>query len=308
MASRAGLVGIYQPPNIDNSQHTSVYMIADDSKSELFIFILFPGAYNDAYEIASRVWYRNIFIIPVSLEGLYVSDVARLVKDLAPIKPLVKVLYPGKFSAYVPTIVQKALIDSSRTTYYQYNYGFISFDYRIGDVSYQPNFHDIYATFKRRRCLFCPFEVDKTRILKMLQNDDVDWVYVPYNDTLFGLDCYATLMCYPEFEPYMDKIIAFGFSNDTEANYCKGRYPKSFPRTIRTEFLTVHPSTESGNPPVTGGEPTLTDKDIYEDNLPEAPPEETTTTKPPYPKPLPEDLVYAKTEKLDKETLIEIPK
>lgn len=308
MASRAGLVGVYQSPTL-KSNISSVYMIADDNNTSLYIFVLFPGAYNDAYEIASCVWYRNIFIIPVSLDALYISDVARLVNDLSCTKPLVKVLFPGKFCAFVPTVVQKALINSERKTYYQYRYGFISFNYRMSeDITYQPNFYDIYATFKRRRCLFCPFEVNKERILKMLKDGDVDWVYVPYSDPMFGTDCYATLLLDPDFEDYMNKIIAFGFFNTTQANYCKGRYPKSFPRTIRVEFLRETETLENGTPPVIGGNPTWKPEDDFKDNLPERDEPEDTKPRPPFPKPLPQpEQETIKTQVPSEETLIEIP-
>ena len=268
MSARAGLVGIYQPPT-STSNTNSVYMITDEGNDSLYIFILFPGAYDISYEIASKTWYKNIFIIPVSLDALYVSDVTRLVNDLYKLKHIVRVLYPGKFCAYVPVAVQRALIDSDRKTYYQYKNGIISFDYKFeSDTNYQPNFHDIFATFKTRRCLFVPFEVKKDRILKLLVNNDVDWVYVPYSDPMFGTDCYASLVIDPDFEPYMNKIIAFGFFNQTQVNYCKGRYPNSFPRTIKAEFIRSDHTMESGNPPVVGGESTLYD-DPNNPNLPE---------------------------------------
>lgn len=253
MSARAGLVGIYQPPTLVTKSN-SVYMISDENNDTLLIFILFPGAYDTAYEVASTACYRNIFIIPVSLDALYISDVVRLVNDLYTKKHIVKVLYPGKFCAYVPVAVQKALIASGRKSYYQYKNGFVTFDFKFTNSDYQPNFHDIYATFRTRRCLFCPFEVNKARILSLLKNNDVDWVYVPYSDPMFGNDSFATLVIDKEFEPYMNKIIAFGFLNETQENYCKARYPMSFPRTIKNAFLRTDPSLDNGMPPVIGGE------------------------------------------------------
>lgn len=269
MSARAGLVGMFQPPTLPSNGGNSVYMITDDNNDSLYIFILFPGAYDIAYEIASKTWYRNVFIIPVSLDALYVSDVTRLANDLSKIKFVVRVLFPGKFCAYVPTVVQRALIDSGRKTYYRYKNGIIAFDYKFeADTDYQPNFHDIFATFRTRRCLFVPFEVKKERILKLLQNDEVDWVYVPYSDPMFGTDCYTTLVIDSDFKPYMNKIIAFGFFNQTQVNYCKGRYPNSFPRTIRAEFTRSDNTLENGNPPVVGGKATIYD-DPSNPNRPE---------------------------------------
>jgi hypothetical protein len=304
MAARAGLVGIYQPPTIQGNPN-SVYMIADENNDSLYVFILFPGAYDTAYAVASCTWYRNIFIVPVSLDGLYVSDVARLVNDLAYTKHIVRVLYPGKFSAFVPTVVQKALINSNRKTYYQYTNGFISFNYRIdSDVNYQPNFYDIYATFKTRRCLFCPFEVNKDRILKMIKAGDVDWVYVPYSDPMFGTDSYATLVIDSDFEDYMDKIIAFGFHTEDQVNYCKGRYPKSFPRNIKNEFLQPFSTFETGYPPVVGGNVTIAGNTTTS-STDESNDVNKTPFPAPFPKPIPpEDPAINIT--LDENTVIEI--
>lgn len=258
MSARAGLVGIYQPPTLQTDSN-AVYMIADENNDSLIIFILYPGAYNIAYEIASCAWYRNVFIVPVSLDALYVSDVTRLVNDLYKIKNTVKVLFPGEFSAYVPTPVQKALINSKRKTFYQYKNGVLAFNYKYKLPRYQPNFYDIYATFKTRRCLFCPFEVKKERIMDFLTDNLVDWVYVPYSDPMFGTDSYATIVTDDAFKPYLGKFVAMGFFNITQANYCKGRYPFGFPRTIKAEFLRNQNTTETGNPPVVGGKITIDD-------------------------------------------------
>lgn len=302
MSARAGLVGIYQPPTLISNSN-SVYMITDDNNDSLYIFILFPGAYNTAYEIASLPYYRNIFIVPVSLDGLFVSDVARLVNDLYAKKHIVKVLYPGKFSAYVPVPVQRALINSDRKTYYQYKDGIIAFNFKFTGTGYQPKFYDIYATFHTRRCLFCPFEVKKDRILTLLKNNDVDWVYVPYSDPMFGNDSYATLVIDDDFTQYMDKIIAFGFLNETQENYCRARYPGSFPRTIRNEFIRSDTTTETGAIPVIGGEA----DDMYSSDTIITDVPSTFLPKPPFPKPLPQDINPIELTDTNEEQIAEIP-
>lgn len=262
MASKAGLIGVFQPPK-DRNEVSSVYMISDETSHILFIFVLFPGAYMDAYEVASQETYTNIFIVPVSMDALYVSDVVRLANDLIPYKRKVKIIFPGKSPSFMPTAVQKALIKGGRTTFYQYTFGFVGLNYQIGKEIYQPNFYDIYATFKNRRLLFCPFDVNKERILKMLQNNKVDWVYLPYSKPLFGSDCFATLVKDPDFEPYLDKLVAIGFTDQTHANFCRLRFPNNYPRTIRNAFLNLdnYLSSETGNPVVVGGVPTYTDED-----------------------------------------------
>jgi hypothetical protein len=287
MTPHAGLIGIYRSPKL-RSQISSVYMIADDTTQSLFIYALFPGFYDDAYEVAFNVWYRNVFIIPVSLDGMYISDVARLANDLVKQKPVVRIIYPGRFSAFVPTDVQKCLIKTDRKSYSTYYYGFQAFNYQFDNApaSYQQNFYDIYVTYKKRRMLFCPFEVNKERILYMLKNDKVDWVYVPYSDPMFGADSFATILLDDDFKDYMKHIIAFGFMNETQALYCKGRYPDNFPNTIRNAFITSSADATSSIPPVTGGDVVYVDETTrFSDDDTEIIPSD--VTKPPYPKPIP---------------------
>ena len=249
-------------------------MISDEAANILFVFILFPGSYDDVFEIASKETYPNIIIVPVSMDAIYVSDVVRLANDLTPYKHCVKILFPGKSPAYMPVDAQKAMIKTGHITYSQYTYGFVAMNYQINEEIYQPNFYDIFITFKRRRILLCPFEVNKERVLNMLKNNKVDWLYVPYSKPLFGTLCFASMVIDPDFEPYLDKIVAMGFTDQTHATYCKLRYPNNYPRTIHTAFLNENPqfSSETGNPVVVGGYPSVTDDDNPDNNQPELPP------------------------------------
>ena len=249
-------------------------MISDEAANILFVFILFPGSYDDVFFFFFIEAYPNIIIVPVSMDAIYVSDVVRLANDLTPYKHCVKILFPGRSPAYMPVDAQKAMIKTGHITYSQYTYGFVAMNYQISEEIYQPNFYDIFITFKRRRILLCPFEVNKERVLNMLKNNKVDWLYVPYSKPLFGTLCFASMVIDPDFEPYLDKIVAMGFTDQTHATYCKLRYPNHYPRTIHTAFLNENPqfSSETGNPVVVGGYPSVTDDDNPDNNQPELPP------------------------------------
>ena len=243
MITKSGLIGLYQSPTT-REQVSSVYMIADGETSSLFILMLFPGAYLDANEIASLQPYHNIFIVPVSLEGLYLSDAYRLALDLMKTKQHVHILHPKKFAMHVHPLVRDCLLKGSpdNTTAFVYGNGFIAFNWGINEAEldepiYQIGFYDIYTNFDNKRFLFCPFEVNKSRILELLQNDNVDYVYLPYAKSLFGSDNFLTVQQDENFAEYKDKIVAFGFRNDAEAALCWEMYPNSFPITIRWMFL-----------------------------------------------------------------------
>lgn len=246
MFSKAGLIGLFQSPKY-REQISPVYMISDGDTSSLFIFVLFPGAYDDAYEVASQVIYQNIFIIPVSLEAMYVSDVFRLQSDLMRIKSNVKVLFDGRYPLHVPHAIENSVLRGrhDNTTAFVYQNGFIAFDWGIEkpieNPIYHRGFHDIYINFNNRRVLFCPHEVNKERILTMLENGDVDYVYVPYARAMFGDESYLTLVEDEAFNDYIDKFVAFGFMNSTEAKLCWDNHPEAFPVTIRWLFLNSYP-------------------------------------------------------------------
>ena len=288
MASKAGIIGTFQPP-MSRDDVSSVYMIFDEEKQCLYIFVLFPGAYMDAYEVASRVKYPNIVIVPVSTDALFVSDVVRLANDLIPYKNYVGILTPGKMPTYIPSSVQRAILRTGYGTRASYTQGFIAFNYKMNSSIYQPNFYDIYLTFKQRRVLLCPFMVDKTRLLTLLKDNRVDWIYVPYSDPLFGEDCFVTILTDEYFAPYLNKIVAIGFRDNAHAEFCRLRYPNNYPRTMRSLFLnnitdvsTMYDN-DSGNVVVIGGVPNT--KVTIEDFLPEGTPTINHYNKPNLPDP-----------------------
>lgn len=285
--TKAGLIGVFKSPKARNNV-SSIYMISDESARILFIFVLFPGAYQDAYEIASKEIYPNIIIVPVSMDALYVSDVVRLANDLTPYKNCVKIVFPGKAPSYMPVAAQKAMIKTGHTTFSQYTYGFVAMNYQMNEEIYQPNFYDIYVTFKRRRIMLCPFQVDKTRVLNMLKNNKVDWLYVPYSNPLFGDTCFVSMLEDPDFEPYLNKLVAMGFNDQTHANYCKLRYPNNYPRAIYDAFLNgnLGSISETGNPVVVGGIVRATDEDNPDNEKPELP-KPPLDPEAPFPKPVP---------------------
>ena len=101
---------------------------------------------------------------------------------------------------------------------------------------YERGFHDIYLSFKGRRILFCPFEVNEDRVSSMITNDLVDYVYVPYNDPLFGTLAYLSIIKNKTFDGMDRKFLAIGFKDQTSANFCRLHYPYSYPMTYQYAF------------------------------------------------------------------------
>lgn len=234
MITKAGLIGVYQPPLVGN-QTNSIYMLTDETTKTLFVLILYPGAYDDVYEIASLTWYRNIILVPVSLTSYFISDIVRLVEDLTVINKKVSVLSPDKYPIYVPKTTQISLIRGMKSIL-SFDKGFITFDYKMKESVYETGFHDIYLSFKGRRFLFCPLEVNADRVLSMISNNLVDFIYVPYNDPLFGTTSYLSIIKDEIFDGLDRHFLAIGFKDQSSANYCRLHYPYSYPATHKYAF------------------------------------------------------------------------
>lgn len=234
MITKSGLIGVYQPPLVGN-QTNSIYMLTDETTQTLFVLILYPGSYDDIYKIASLTWYRNIILVPVSLGSYFISDIVRLVQDLTAINKKVSVLSPDKFPVYVPKATQISLIRGMRSIL-SFDEGFITFDYKMTDKIYEDGFHDIYLSFKGRRFLFCPLEVNEDRVSAMLSSNLVDFVYVPYNDPMFGTTAYLSIIKNETFDGLDRHFLAIGFKDQTAANFCRLHYPYSYPMTYKYAF------------------------------------------------------------------------
>ena len=238
MVPVAGMVGLFQPP-VRRNDKSSMYMVADNDSHSLFIFIMFPGSYQDAYEVASLLWYQNIFIVPVSLDGNYLSDVCRLVTDLSKTKQSVKIIHPTKTPYRVNSLIENSFVRTSegRSTF-MYTNGFISFNWGLNDNPYiNDRYYDIYIKFNNRTVLLCPFEINRERILSLLKNNYVDYIYVPFTASQFGTDNFLSIIEEEDFSDYKNKLVACGFTNATEAAMSFESFPNSFPCTIRWVFL-----------------------------------------------------------------------
>ena len=242
MLSKAGLIGLYQASNTRN-KISSVYMISDEDTASLYVFVLFPGAYHDIYEIASLTAYTNIFIVPISLDPVFISDIYRLVNELTPIKHIVKVISPTKYTyANCNTLFLNSFVKGNTKSSFVYsNHGFIAFNWNEDDCTYPSRLNDIYCTFNNRRILLTSTKVDKERIIKLFENDQLDYVYVPWSknpeyNSAYD-DNFISLMDCERLKPYESKIVPYGFNDHAEMTLCREKYPNNFPVTIRHLFI-----------------------------------------------------------------------
>lgn len=258
MVSLLGLTGVFQPPKFKGG-YTAVPMLSDPPSSSLFAFIMFPGAYDDVYEIASKAKFANIFLVPVSLNAEYVSDVHRLVTDLTPLKKNVKVLFPGRYQIPVNNLNENCIIrGGTRDCTITFPEGFVAFDYNPScdckcckqtplfpfqtqcDTCYinsdEQIFHDIYVYYKEKGYLFTSTVVDKQRIKNLLKGNKVDYVYVPYSHGYANQETFLSLAYDTTMQVYMKNLIAYGFRNYEEFLECYKNFRFSTPMTFRSLF------------------------------------------------------------------------
>ena len=273
MRDAMGLIGVYNASNL-RSDISSVYMISDSSTSSLFVFVLFPGAFHDVYEIASLTMYQNIFIIPISIYPEYISDLYRLVLELTKIKSVVKVMSPDMLLPSVKNKLNSMFLNSlvkgtAKSTYVYSDNGFIAFDWNDGDGvapsgnTWPDNFHDIYCTFGDKRILLTVSKVDIPRIKALLRQDLVDYVYIPWQNPSYMSTMFATFVDVYEavdkmdkeyHTEYINKLVIYGFPNDAAIQLASEVYGNNFPINARQLFLSDAPTTDEWLECITFGE------------------------------------------------------
>lgn len=86
--------GLFIPPD-HYGMYSCIPYIEDLNTDTLFVFILYPGCFNDAYHFAKRISLSNIVIIPVSMANAYCGEIMNLQNKLIGIKSSCKVVFPG---------------------------------------------------------------------------------------------------------------------------------------------------------------------------------------------------------------------
>ena len=283
MRDAMGLIGVYNASNYRNNI-SSVYMISDASTSSLFVFVLFPGAFHDVYEIASLTMYQNVFIIPISIYPEYISDIYRLVVELTKIKTRVKVISPDMLAPSVKTKLNSMFLNSlvkgtTKSTYVYSENGFIAFDWNDGDGGQAPstnvwpeNYHDIYCTFGNKRILLTVNKVDIDRIKTLLKENLVDYVYVPWENPSYTSTIFATFIevfnAVAEMDKmygthYVNKLVIYGFPSDAAIELASETYGNNFPINARTLFLSDAPISEPWVESITFGDALLIATEDY---------------------------------------------
>lgn len=210
MSYFAGYSGLYRQPYANETIYgDTIYAITDDKRQELNLFLLTPGAYKDAFRIASCITYQRINIFVPSMDVLYISDVFRLVTDLLKIKKSVKWYYPEKITT-TPTNVLFEMAQMTGNFYVSPVIGQLTIEFKLSnskDAGHR--FYDIYVCDDTDYIVFCMYMDAEKLTSLMTSSNDYDQVHLPYNSTFYGgLTCRECAALNPRWAP---KLVANNF-------------------------------------------------------------------------------------------------
>lgn len=222
MSLISGYTGIYRQPYPNNATYgDSIFMITDEKHQELDLFLLTPGCYKDAYMIASSPTYQIINIFPPAMDGLFISDVFRLVTDLLKIKKAVKWYYPDKVD-FVPTNVLFQ-VNQMRGNYFSSpNITDLAIEFkRSNTLDDDHRFYDIYLCMDDIYAGFIMYmdAAKLTSIMTASTEDAVDFVHMPYNTTFYG--GLSAIECGKLNKAWMPKIVPNNFRCREEFIMCR---------------------------------------------------------------------------------------
>lgn len=106
----SGYLGIFQQPGAANYGNSTIYCVTDYTHSSLLMIILSASAFSDAYKVASLSTYDSVYIVPVALDAIYISDILNLYNKLKPLKTKVEVIYPMRPRMKTTTVFESYLV------------------------------------------------------------------------------------------------------------------------------------------------------------------------------------------------------
>lgn len=217
-----GYTGLFRVPYDSVSNHSStIYCISNYVKTMLIIIPLTPGFFSDAFRIAKTPQYQEIYILPPSLDCIYISDVFNLYQELKALdKVVVKVICSIPPDGKVSDGFMRDFELRGTTEFHFDPYGinamdlYVKFDRHL-NPEYRPS-NDIIIS-----------DSNKTMILSQyMSNDKLDYlagvgydeIHMSFAHNTYGGLTYLQAVNYNK--KLADKIIVNSFVSVDEFNYC----------------------------------------------------------------------------------------
>lgn len=187
----SGYFGIYKSPLALNPNYgNSLFCTTDVNKTTLVCIVLSPDAIYDLYKVCSVISYTNIYIIPISLDTIFCSDICNAILYLRNQKPNIKWIYPTQLSGTVVEFEEREIVasDYNFENFNNASLSFVKCDLTVntGTVSNDARIiYDIIFFDGNTKYYFCNY-YEAAKALSLYNNTNIDQVHVSYDTTLVG--------------------------------------------------------------------------------------------------------------------------
>lgn len=210
--SKYGYSGLSANTNV---QLPANYLVTNDNRSELNIFVLVPGSQKEMIEIAKHVYYSRVNIFIPSLEDKFVNTAFEIFKGVYLIKKT-QCIFPAK-----PTILTNVMFEINFNMVKKYisPYSDISVEYLYATPSGGiVDFYDWYIRTGDRNIILSPY-MTYDKLNAWYNNDIIDEIHMEYNDTLYSGLTYKTIsQDYSKYKLYKNRLHTCKFIDENEFN------------------------------------------------------------------------------------------
>lgn len=215
--------GVFTQPHDQGVKSCMAYIaniLDEKTKSDLVLFLLTPGLFQEAYDIASKVSYRNVYIFVPSNDFLFISDVVRLQNELSKTKEKCKVIFPRAFpDEYSNVEFRNNLIKKNSIIINNGDFS-ISVKYVKTDVHNVYNIH-VYDSNHG----FCLSSFINEEILDALNEEkEITEVHIPYTKSLYGGLTFADTVKKYNLGHRARKLVCNSFTGRSEYHDCVNKY------------------------------------------------------------------------------------
>lgn len=228
----SGYAGYMKQPHLIKYS-TSLFLVTNQNRDELNIFLTQPGSYDTAYHIAKGTHFHDINIFATSADINFVSDLYRLAHDLKMLgKPVVHTIFPEKIQ--IPTDTMFRLNHLQLFTFNSNYDKNIAVEYRISDRSLEdrvqsgeeelPNFtiYDM-IVYLGNKVVILPAKLTVETLEEYSKMKKVE-IHLPYSSTLYGGISYKDIEINQDklFDHRTHRILRVNcFGSYDEYLYCK---------------------------------------------------------------------------------------
>lgn len=208
-----GYLGLFKQPLNNPKLNATFYCITDELKEKLYVIMLTPEAYNDIYSICKNITYKEIYLIPVSIDIMFISSLFNLITALAPIKSKIAWIYPDDLQMKSSILFEFKHYKTLKFIDEGYD---LQIEFALSNEKDRP-FYDIYITAQGKTICFCQY-VTEDKMNDLYDDISINEIHMAYRSTIYGG------LTYPEIlrihNKYHNKIKVHSLTSVEDYAYC----------------------------------------------------------------------------------------